>query len=86
MTTPYFIECDTPEQRYRGETIINRTVNLSLVASFEKKKYNWYPDNDGLPGIRFYSFDNNKIAHWAYKDEKHRDFQYQCIIDVKEKS
>ena len=80
MTRPYFIECETPNLKYRRDsTVTNKPVNLSLVATFDKRKFAWYPDNDGLPGIVFFGVDGKEITHWAYESESVRDTQYQSI-------
>lgn len=62
----FFVRPDFEVVTYlRKENIINPFINLALVRSIEKTKYSWYPDNEGLPAIKF-NFGENDSAVWVY--------------------
>jgi len=44
-----------------------------------KDKLAWYPDNKGLPAIKFLMMNDKEIT-WAYKSEEMRNEDYELII------
>ena len=78
----HFVECRTPALVYmRGTEVRNKAVNLGLVATMDRKRFAWYPDNTGFPGIAFYGADGKEIAHWAYKHVSDRERQFTAILN-----
>lgn len=80
LIKPTFVRCSVSEVPYlRGEKVENDPVNLATVSRIQKLKYNWYPDNVGLPGIMFRGPEPN--IHWAYRDEAMRDADFERIAN-----
>lgn len=76
---PYLIECTTPEITYlRGNTVVNKVVNLDLCKNLYKSTLNWYPDNVGKPAITFDGCD----VQWVFNTDKDRDAEFSRIIDA----
>jgi hypothetical protein len=67
-----------PEQEIqyvRGEIINNWPVNLELCTELVKIRVRWYPDNRGLPGIKF----NGCDSEWAFTSEEERDQVFNSL-------
>lgn len=70
---PFFIRSSVPEVPYlRGAIVLNNPVNLNLVTSIELDTFNWYPDNEGLPAIKFRVVGDADVT-WVYKTKEARD-------------
>lgn len=77
---PLFVTSSVESIKYlRGETVVNKPVNLSLCKSIEKGKFNWYPDNEGIPSIKF----NGCDTQWVYNDEDTRNKDYEILKNNK---
>jgi len=75
---PIFISCSIDKIRYmRGEYVHNRPVNLSLCKSLSKGKFAWYPDNVGLPSLKF----NGCEQEWVYNNKEEREIDYLRIVN-----
>lgn len=75
----FFIKCSIDSIVYlRGETVVNRPVNLVLCKSIQKRNYAWYPDNKGLPAIEFLGCD----VTWVYEDVESRDKEFEEISEI----
>ncbi|MGE7305727.1 hypothetical protein ACQKJG_18060 [Priestia megaterium] len=72
---PHFIECSTSSVKYRGEKVTNNPINLSLCTSIKKAQYSWYPDNEGIPCIKF----NGCEEKWVYNNAAARDLDFKRI-------
>ena len=71
-----FISPVIEEIKYlRGEMVKNYAINITLCKHLEKSNYAWYPDNNGLPSIKFIGCD----AEWVFKNETDRDAEYFSI-------
>ena len=76
IVMPFFAKCSLENFVYRrGETVVNKPVNLSLCKSIRKGKFAWYPDNTGKPSILFDGCD----VEWAYNSEEDRDADFERI-------
>lgn len=73
----YFIQCIRPEITYRNSLVKNNPVNLALCTSIQKGKLNWYPDNVGLPTIKF----NGCDTEWAFYKDEERDLEFDKIAN-----
>lgn len=72
----HFIESSVPGVNYLRQTFLpNKPVNLDLCKSIEKSRLAWYPDNTGLPAIKF----NGCDVEWAYHDASVRDADFERI-------
>ncbi len=71
-----FIECSLPSRPYGSSVIVNPAVNLGLCKAIRKQRIHWYPDNTGIPSIKFEGCD----IEWAYKTDADRDADYARII------
>lgn len=73
-----FVECSVPEVEYlRGEKVKNNAVNLDLCKFLRKTRYSWYPDNVGLPSIKFEGCD----TEWVFKEETARDVEHARLAN-----
>ena len=61
---------------YNGSTITNDPVNIDLCTSMTKGRLKYYPDNIGLPTIKF----NGCASKWVFNDEAVRDAHMALII------
>lgn len=74
---PFFITASVESIVYlRGERIVNNPVNLMQCKSIQKRQYSWYPDNEGIPAIKF----NGCDTEWVYKNTLDRDRDYERIV------
>lgn len=65
---PYVAQVD-----YRGIRE-NQPINVALVLTFSKAKYNYYPDNEGKPAINFkYLGDKDCFHTWVFNTELERE-------------
>lgn len=71
-----FVECTLPSRPYRSSKITNHAVNLALCTSIEKSRIHWYPDNEGIPSIRFKGCD----VEWAFNTDAQRDAEFERIM------
>lgn len=55
----------------------NLAVNLDLCRAIEKDKLKWYPDNDGVPSIKFIGCK----AEWIFQSMEERDEAYEKIAE-----
>jgi hypothetical protein len=72
-----FVKPSVQETSYRSDVVHNNPVNIDKVTQVEKKQFQWYPDNIGIPGIYFHGID----IRWAYPDEASRDKDYEAIVN-----
>lgn len=63
--------------RYGASEITNSPVNLSLCKEIVKQQLKWYPDNMGLPTIKFEGCDTS----WVYSCAESRDLDYKMIAN-----
>lgn len=85
MTTPFFIECPIKSITYlRNDKVENKAINLSMCTSIKKSRLHWYPDNSGIPSIKFF-YNENDYNEWAFgwHQEKDRDAIYELIVNNK---
>lgn len=73
-----FVTCSTPKRKYRSSEIVNHAVNIDLCQRVEKARVAWYPDNVGIPSIRFVGCG----TEWSYMSDAERDADYDRIIGV----
>ena len=79
-TLRVFATCCIDGANYRGAFVQNFPVNMAKVETFYKTKYRQYPDNEGIPAIRFMGL-NHAEFYWVYPDERTRDDDYKYILD-----
>lgn len=68
--------------RYKDHT--NNPVNLANVTGIAKMQLNYYPDNNGVPGIYFLGTAKKKSDDeitWIFKNEKERDECFEAIAN-----
>lgn len=75
MIRPFFHTCSVENVKYRSNVVTNKPVNLNHCISIEKVKFNWYPDNEGLPAIKFHGCGQE----WVYPTVKERDADFLFI-------
>jgi len=69
------------EGRYRE--VVNHPINLCNVLSFARGKYAWYPDNEGVPCIKFYMLNAKEPLEWIFPNKDARDKKYDEILGIK---
>lgn len=74
---PCFMTCTYTGVEYRGEFLENPPVNLTLCTTLIKTKVKWYPDNKGIPAIKFKGCDTT----WVFVTEERRDREIKRIIE-----
>lgn len=77
---PYFVAPAAEVVRYRGRNVMNHPVNLSLCQSLQKARYAHYPDNVGIPSIKFIGCD----VEWVYSEEEQRHADFERLISREE--
>lgn len=77
----YFIQCTIPEIIYRNSAVQNHAVNIDLCTSLHKLRFAWYPDNVGLPSIRFVGTD----VEWVFKTVDDRNFEFDRIVFISQR-
>lgn len=78
ITPPFFAVCATESVRYRRTDIQNYPVNLSLCKHIAKDMFNQYPDNIGMPTIKFVGCD----CFWIYNKEEDRNEDFDRIVRI----
>lgn len=78
MSRPYFVSSIVPYVHYRGVKLHNKAVNLALCASIEPSRIYAYPDNEGIPSLKF----NGCDAEWAFNTEDGRNSDYERILKL----
>ena len=76
------------QTKYNRHIINNPPINLDFVLTFDKSTYKIYPDNDGLPSIKFYTVNYNGLsssnvcicAEWVFEDEEKRNKEYLRLL------
>ena len=72
-----FVECSLAGRPYgRDGHITNHAVNIDLCTSLRKSRVHWYPDNTGIPSIKFEGCD----TEWVFYNDKQRDEEYARLI------
>ena len=71
-----FIVCSVLETPYRNYKIKNNPVNIDLCTELIKHQEAWYPDNIGMPAIKF----KGCGVKWVYRNEKDRDLDFDKIL------
>lgn len=71
-----FIKCGVSKTAYRGNQLVNSPVNINLCTYISKENYFQYPDNTGLPSIRFHGCD----VMWVFSDTASRDADFDKIL------
>ncbi len=71
-----FITCSIDRRMYGSSELINHAVNIDLCRKIQKSRLQYYPDNTGIPSIKFAGCD----AEWVYKTDAERDADYLRII------
>lgn len=58
----------------------NSPVNMSVIERIEKSRERYYPDNEGIPAIRFYR-DGKIVYSWFFEksEEKLRDSVFERL-------
>ena len=72
--------CKYVDIKYRNDTLRNITIHKNHIVSIDIGRYARYPDNSGIPTIRFVMLNNN-IIEWYFDNEKKRDDCYQSILN-----
>ena len=72
-----FIRASTEVVEYRGRKMANLPLNIDLVTKIIKTTVAHYPDNEGIPAIKFFGVDET----WVYDDIEIRDSDYIKIIN-----
>lgn len=72
-----FIKPRTPIIKCRGYSLDNNPVNLSLCQSVQKGRISYYPDNTGIPCIKFLGCN----TEWAYTSAEERDKDFEAITN-----
>lgn len=70
----FFVKPSEEAVRYlRGDLVYNHPVNIDNCTEITKFRYQWYPDNNGLPAIYFKGCD----TCWVFSsvDERDRIFE-----------
>lgn len=64
----------------------NEVINLDKIWSFKKSRETYYPDNEGIPTIRFW-FGQDGFHSWFFdkNEETLRDDTYNSIVSTYEK-
>ena len=75
----HFIKCSIEKVKYCRSKIFNNPVNLNLCQSISKSRLKYYPDNTGVPSIRFKGCD----TEWVYDSAKERDIEFDRISSIK---
>lgn len=68
----------------RYEDHINNPVNLANVNGIKKQQLNYYPDNNGVPGIAFIGTAKRKSDDeilWIFNNEQERDLCFEAIAN-----
>lgn len=68
----------------RYENRINIPINLANVNGIEKYQLKYYPDNDGVPGIKFLGTETKKNEDgiiWIFHNVEERDMCFEAIAD-----
>lgn len=71
-----FVKPSVKEVIYRSVKIENNPVNILHCKQVVATILRWYPDNKGLPAIKFFGCD----AQWVFETEEERDSEIQRII------
>jgi hypothetical protein len=74
---PIFFISSIERVNYRGGILDNKPVNLTLCKSIKKDRLNYYPDNEGIPSIKFDGCD----VEWVYNDEAMRDKDFNRVVN-----
>lgn len=74
----HFIQCVRSEITYRHSPVQNNPVNLALCKSIQKGRLIWYPDNEGLPTIKF----NGCDTEWTFYKDEERDLEFEKIAKM----
>lgn len=74
-----FIKCSCEKTVYHGHEITNDPINIELVTQVSKFHKKWYPDNTGIPALKFHGIDKT----WVYENEQDRDDDYDKIVNKK---
>lgn len=75
---PFFLECTLPGRAYMHSHITNKAVNLSICKSITKARIHWYPDNTGIPSLKFDGCD----VEWGFSSDSQRDKEYDRIMSL----
>lgn len=76
-----FIQCSFECINYRGHLLKNDPINIGNVNQISKDRLHFYPDNDGIPTIRFkMNGGEDLIWHYNKKDERIRNEDFQKIV------
>lgn len=67
----------TKQNKY-GSQHKNHVINLANVNCMIKTRMHWYPDNEGVPSIKF-SFPND-VVEWIFDTDDLRDRAYDVLI------
>lgn len=62
---------NTKNHKYKDHT--NCIINLDNVTAIESAREAYYPDNEGIPSIRFHTVGEQQIWYFDREDEKLRD-------------
>lgn len=71
-----FIKPRIPIIKYRGYSLYNNPVNLSLCQSVQKGRIS-YPDYTGVPCIKFLGCN----TEWVYTSTEERDKDFEAITN-----
>lgn len=79
MVKPPYLHTTIPKYRCH----LNPIINLDQVCRITKWRESWYPDNEGIPAIRFFFASRNDDCDWYFDqwDEKLRNEVFEAIGD-----
>lgn len=77
-TKPYFLQPTHKIVQYRQYNEINHPVNISLCKGLVEFQEAYYPDNTGIPALRFEGCD----IRWIFSDEEDRKKEIDRIINL----
>ena len=77
-----FIKCSVDSIEYFGKEKINPPINLDRIIYFVKGNESYYPDNTGVPSIRFIYDKDLEVIWWYHRHEEMRDEDYKRIEKI----
>lgn len=75
---PYFVQPTYKIVRYRQYDETNHPVNISLCQGLVEFQEAYYPDNFGIPALRF----QGCYIRWIFPDEEERQKEIDRIINL----
>jgi hypothetical protein len=75
---PYFLEPIHNVVKYGKYDIVNHIVNISLCKGIEKFQEKYYPDNEGIPALKFKGCD----IRWIFPNKNERQKEINRILEM----